>query len=196
MLRNRAWQFVKASFRIRTLESIQSRVLLALAMYCAEDGECFVTPRQLMRDTCCESRDTLESALTYLRENLKIIRWKEGIEIYSPACVLYCYLLDYEALTTLAKAQTRRLPTTGKRQAASVASANGQHGPRDAEVAPPTRTSRTGGFIWSRDQLRAQILALRQIRQAKISCSLARDAPACLRLREESISQSRNHGYP
>jgi hypothetical protein len=163
----RGWQFVKASFRIRTLEPIQSRALLALATYCYEDGECFVTHGQLKRDTCCDSLGTLESALIYLRDNLKIISWKKQNGVCSPECATYCVHLDYAALTALAKAQTRHRPSRGKRQATSVASANGQHGPRDAEAAPPIRTSRTGGFIWSRDELRAQILAQRQNRSSQ-----------------------------
>jgi hypothetical protein len=72
------WKFVKAARYIRTEKPAQHHVLLMLALYADENGYSFPSYENLMDDTSYGSKQTISDAITYLRDELHILTWKQG----------------------------------------------------------------------------------------------------------------------
>jgi hypothetical protein len=72
------WKFVKVARYIRTAKPAQHHVLLMLALYADEKGYSYPSYENLMDDTSYGSKQTISDAITYLRDELKILTWKQG----------------------------------------------------------------------------------------------------------------------
>ena len=78
LIKPNAWRWVKLARYIQTDKAVQHHVLLALVQYADLKGECFPSYERLMLDTRIKSKSTISSALRYLRDALKVVRWTPG----------------------------------------------------------------------------------------------------------------------
>jgi hypothetical protein len=72
------WKWVQLARQVRTKTPAQHHVLLVLAQYANQQGTCWPSYENLMQETRFGSRNTIVNALTYLRDELKILEWKPG----------------------------------------------------------------------------------------------------------------------
>lgn len=72
-----AWRFVKLAFKMRAPEPAFRHVLLTLADFANQKGECYPSYQTLMEETGYASKQTIADALRYWRDK-GVITWEKG----------------------------------------------------------------------------------------------------------------------
>jgi Helix-turn-helix domain len=99
-----AWKYVKLAFDIKTEQPAQHHILLILANHADQHGGSFPSYKLIMEETAYGSKQTIASAIKYLRDELGILAWKRGWgNEHVTKSNSYC--LDFEAMSALVREQ-------------------------------------------------------------------------------------------
>jgi hypothetical protein len=98
------WKYVKVARYIRTKKPAQHHILLMLAFYADKNGYSFPSYEDLMDDTSYGSKQTIWDSITYLRDELRILTWKQG-HSNQYKNIANGYTLNLQAMVELLTAQ-------------------------------------------------------------------------------------------
>jgi len=115
------WKYVRIASLLRTEKPAQKHILLTLALHAdGKTGYCYPSYDELRDDTSYGSKQTISDAITYLRDELKILTWKQG-HSNQYRNIANGYTLILPAMVTLLKAQ--RAQRKAKEEQANALSA-------------------------------------------------------------------------
>jgi len=117
-----AWKYVKVASLLRTEKPAQKHILLTLAFYADPAGYCHPSYESLMDDTGYGSKQTIAEALTYLRDDLKILTWTKGHSNQYRPNIANGYTLILQAMVKVLKAQRDARRATEEAEALSTVS--------------------------------------------------------------------------